>query len=125
MKGVTRGMLLSLMAALSLAFIHNALSAPEGILSVCHDDVQKFCAKVKPGQGRVSRCLMGHESDLSEACKTRLENVLGHMKEAREACSDDAKKFCKDTQGGHGRIIACLKQHSDELSDDCKTEMTR
>jgi len=125
MKAVTRGILWPLAAALSLAFMNNALSAPEGILSSCHDDVQKFCAKVKPGQGRVSRCLMGHEADLSQTCKTRLENVLGHMREAREACSNDARKLCNDVQGGHGRIVACLRQHEDELSDDCKMEMTR
>ena len=125
MKTVNRGGFLLLAVVLSLTFMNSALSAPEGILSVCHDDVRKFCAQVKPGQGRVSKCLMGHEADLSQACKTRLDNVLGHMREAREACSDDARRLCKDAKGGHGRVIACLKQHEKELSDDCKMEMTR
>jgi hypothetical protein len=35
-------------------------------------------------------------------------------------CADDAKKFCSDVQSGGGRIIACLKQNKDSLSDKCK-----
>jgi len=35
-------------------------------------------------------------------------------------CADDAHKFCSDVPSGGGRIIACLKQHKDSLSDQCK-----
>jgi hypothetical protein len=35
-------------------------------------------------------------------------------------CADDAKKFCSGVQSGGGRIIACLKQNKDSLSDKCK-----
>jgi hypothetical protein len=35
-------------------------------------------------------------------------------------CADDARKFCSDVQPGGGRIIACLKQNKDSLSDQCK-----
>jgi len=36
------------------------------------------------------------------------------------ACTDDAQKFCAGVQPGGGRIVACLKQHKDSLSDRCK-----
>jgi hypothetical protein len=38
----------------------------------------------------------------------------------RAACADDAKKLCAGVQPGGGRIVACLKEHKDSLSDRCK-----
>jgi len=116
--------LFSMGCVLSFAVTQNAWSASDDALQPCHDEVQKFCAKVKPGRGRVSRCLNEHEADLSEACKSRLQEMREHVTEARAACRDDAEKFCKDTERGHGRIIACLKSHEGELSDACKTQLT-
>src|SRR5580692_1857520 len=36
------------------------------------------------------------------------------------ACAGDAQKLCAGVQPGGGRIVACLKEHKDELSDQCK-----
>lgn len=38
----------------------------------------------------------------------------------RAACAEDAKKLCAGVQPGGGRIVACLKEHKDSLSDRCK-----
>jgi hypothetical protein len=38
----------------------------------------------------------------------------------RAACADDAQKLCAGMQPGGGRIVACLKEHKDSLSDRCK-----
>lgn len=38
----------------------------------------------------------------------------------RAGCTDDAKKLCAGVQPGGGRILACLKDHKDSLSDQCK-----
>jgi len=38
----------------------------------------------------------------------------------RAACGADAQKFCAAVPSGGGRIIACLKQHRDSLSEQCK-----
>ena len=38
----------------------------------------------------------------------------------RTACADDAQKLCAGVQPGGGRIVACLKEHKDSLSDRCK-----
>jgi Cysteine rich repeat len=38
----------------------------------------------------------------------------------RAGCADDAQKFCSNVQPGGGRVLACLKEHKDELSDRCK-----
>jgi hypothetical protein len=39
---------------------------------------------------------------------------------ARAACGADIQKLCPGVQPGGGRILACLKQHKDEVSDACK-----
>ncbi len=38
----------------------------------------------------------------------------------RAACADDAQKLCAGVQPGGGRVVACLKQHQDDLSDQCR-----
>jgi Cysteine rich repeat len=40
--------------------------------------------------------------------------------EVRAACEADAKKLCPDVVPGGGRIMQCLKQHKDEVSEACK-----
>lgn len=38
----------------------------------------------------------------------------------RAACADDAQKLCAGVQPGGGRIVACLKDHKEQLSDRCR-----
>src|SRR5882757_8634373 len=38
----------------------------------------------------------------------------------RAACAEDAQKLCAGVQPGGGRIVVCLKEHKDSLSDRCK-----
>jgi hypothetical protein len=38
----------------------------------------------------------------------------------RAGCTDDAQKFCANVEPGGGRILQCLKDHKDSLSDKCK-----
>ena len=38
----------------------------------------------------------------------------------RAACAEDAQKLCAGVPLGGGRIVACLKEHEDSLSDRCK-----
>jgi hypothetical protein len=40
--------------------------------------------------------------------------------EQRTACMGDYHKFCKGTQPGGGRIIACLAKSSDKLTPACQ-----
>src|ERR1019366_7792724 len=42
------------------------------------------------------------------------------LAQARAACASDLQRLCARVQPGGGRIIACLKQHKDEVSDGCK-----
>jgi hypothetical protein len=42
------------------------------VKEACDPDVQKFCANVQPGQGRIRRCLRAHEAELSAGCKSEV-----------------------------------------------------
>jgi Golgi apparatus protein 1 len=35
-------------------------------------------------------------------------------------CVDDAKRLCPGVQPGQGRVAACLKEHKDQVSEDCR-----
>jgi hypothetical protein len=86
----------------------------------CKADSEKFCKDVKPGQGRIARCMKAHENELSPACRDKIEGDREKAQEFIKACKPDADKFCKDIKPGHGRIIKCLKQNEAQLSAPCK-----
>ena len=47
---------------------------------VCEDDVLRLCAGVKPGGGRIIKCLKEHESELSPECRAKMETQKGQHK---------------------------------------------
>ena len=42
------------------------------------------------------------------------------LAQARAACASDVQKLCPGVPSGGGKIVACLKQHKDQVSDGCK-----
>ena len=86
----------------------------------CAEDIVKFCKDVKPGGGRIAKCLKDHENELSGTCKDEIAQVQKRFKETAEACHDDVLKFCKDVEPGGGRIAKCLRDHQSELSQECQ-----
>ena len=43
----------------------------------------------------------------------------------RAKCAQDVQKLCANVPAGGGRIIACLKQHQDQVSDACKQAIVK
>jgi len=41
------------------------------------------------------------------------------LRPGRKACADDVKKLCAGVKAGEGRIMQCLRTHSQELSPAC------
>jgi Cysteine rich repeat len=93
--------------------------------NACTDDIAEFCKDIRPGAGRLVRCLKEHETDLSAQCKASIEEARTKAREAHEACTDDVQKFCKDVKPGKGRIVRCLKQNEEQLSPDCRDTLQR
>jgi len=54
------------------------------------------------------------------AAQSTLADGQQSLAALREACSDDAQRLCAGVQPGGGRIVACLKEHKDSLSDRCR-----
>lgn len=96
----------------------------------CKADVEKYCKDVEPGQGRMGKCLVSNEANLSESCKAAIERAREHAERMRQradaitqACMEDMKKFCEGVQPGHGRIARCLKQNEAGVSEGCRNAM--
>ncbi len=115
-----------LMAAIALVVgwwgLASTVSAQQG---PCADDVKKFCKDVKPGGGRIIRCLEEHQSELSDGCKKHAETQKAQMQSHGGPCKADVEKFCKDVKRGGGRIAKCLEGHESELSAECKAQRAK
>lgn len=90
----------------------------------CANDTAKFCKDVKPGGGRLAKCLKQHEKQLSPECKAHYEKAKTRVKEAHDACADDVQKLCSDVKPGEGRIVKCLKDNSKSVSPECRDKLT-
>jgi hypothetical protein len=54
---------------------HPVASGPS---SACKADVEKLCAGVQPGGGRIRECMKAHRDQISDACKTAIASRMGH-----------------------------------------------
>jgi hypothetical protein len=90
----------------------------------CKEDKDKFCKDVEEGKGGLKKCIKEHEAELSDKCKGFVAGKKQAAKERKaaleEACGKDKEQFCKDVPAGEGRILKCMREHKDELSDGCK-----
>ena len=41
----------------------------------CMDDLEKFCAEVEHGEGRVGTCLLEHKAEVTDACSQAMDDV--------------------------------------------------
>lgn len=44
---------------------------------------------------------------------------------AARACRDDVTRVCKGIQPGQGRVLACLREHREELSEACRAQIDK
>jgi hypothetical protein len=61
----------------------------------------------------------------SERLYAQSPSAQGTANDVRAACAQDVQKLCANVQAGGGRIIACLKQHQDQVSDSCKQAVAK
>jgi len=51
------------------ARLEEAAKQLKGVQKACEDDIMAFCEGVKPGGGRIAKCLKENEAKLSPQCK--------------------------------------------------------
>ncbi|WMS43889.1 cysteine rich repeat-containing protein [Acuticoccus sp. MNP-M23] len=44
--------------------------------NACSADIARFCAKVKPGEGRIARCMLPHKAEISGPCRAKVKEVM-------------------------------------------------
>jgi hypothetical protein len=102
---------------------------------VCKDDVEKYCAGVTPGSGRVHDCLLRNRFSVQEACaaaefknRERQSQDLRANPKAMELCN--VKELCGDVTFGSGsshvnggKMWACLEDKIEDprMPQQCKS----
>jgi hypothetical protein len=61
----------------------------------------------------------------TEALSGQSAAAQGSADDVRAACAQDVQKLCANVPAGGGRIIACLKQHQDQVSTGCKQAVAK
>jgi hypothetical protein len=115
------------MRTLVLASLVTMVLAPVSARAAgtCAPDIDRFCATVEAGGGRIARCLKEHESELSPSCRDHLAEVKGKLEEIHRDCRPDADTVCGDVKPGAGRVLRCLKKNRSKLSAGCKAALAK
>ena len=55
--------------------LDRAVSALSYAANECKADLEKYCAAIKPGEGRLAACLKKNETTLSERCQQAIKDL--------------------------------------------------
>ncbi len=55
--------------------LERAVAALSYVANECEDDLEKFCAAVEAGEGRLAECLNENEKKVSDRCNQALKDV--------------------------------------------------
>ncbi len=91
----------------------------------CAEDIERFCAHLRPGKGIIADCLKKNEAQLSPECKAQhLAEISEALRSTDEACQEDSVKFCGGYIQQPGiRLLECLKMNAAGLSPVCKKKL--
>jgi Cysteine rich repeat len=122
-------------AVLALVWTCSSLSAQQSSLSdriaagvqaiegACAADVNKFCANVTRGEGRVLVCMQAHDDQLSRGCQMslyrasrNLERALNRVERIADACGNELEAQC----GNADRIGQCVMEKAASFSQPCQ-----
>jgi len=87
----------------------------------CEAEVQQYCLDSLTGEDR-RRCVLQRLKRLDVPCRQIVRQRLVRWKEAegyKLACIEDVKRVCLTVQPGDGRILQCLQEHEQDLSEAC------
>lgn len=126
---------LSLVSAAAFLMLGVKIGAAQGIVETvaegCKTELESYCSQVTPGEQRVLACLYAHNDKLSGQCQNalydaavELEKAITALKIVAVGCEQDIDTICADVIAGEGRILQCLMDNQDQVSDTCGKAMT-
>ena len=93
----------------------------------CGKEIDDFCERVTPGEGRVISCVMAFEDQLSDGCRMALFDIatlLGSTETffdyATEVCEPDIEALCASVEAGEGRIAKCMIEQKASAGPQCQ-----
>lgn len=132
-----------LLLSLTLHFPCHAQTDGKDPRVACSGDAQTFCSDYVSDPHLTRQCLEDHYKQISDECYGALKEAMDSNSEPtvapekndqeqngpssmpspkgdpRRACHQDVQNLCGDIQPGGGRIIQCLMNHINDLSDSC------
>jgi hypothetical protein len=57
------------------AQLERAVAALSYTVNECRDDLKKYCSDIKPGQGRLLKCIEKNDAKVSSRCKSAMKDV--------------------------------------------------
>ena len=92
------------------------------LAEACRQDVDIHCSEVTPGDGKVHKCLVDHQDQLSAPCRaetnhlsmTAATNVDLNPSLGR-ACAPERAAHCKGVTPGKARVFNCLLANADKV----------
>jgi hypothetical protein len=101
------------------------------VVTSCEIDLENFCSQVTPGEGRLMHCVAAHEDKLSGQCVYALYQAASLLEELSVAigylaaeCGTDIEAHCANVEVGEGRMLSCLGEHKEEVSESCTQAIT-
>ena len=91
----------------------------------CADDIEKFCAHLRPGSGIIVDCLNKNEAQLSPGCKAQhLAQLTEVLSQTQLVCESDSAKFCGAERQQQGiALMKCLRTNQPGLSSECREKL--
>jgi hypothetical protein len=98
-----------------------AAQAIDKVADACATDIDDFCGRVTPGEGRMAFCMLAHEDQMSSGCRSALTGISRDVKHsverAAEGCLNEIQALCGET----GKAGPCLSEKKGSLSASCQT----
>ncbi len=55
--------------------LERAINALAYVANECRDDLTKYCADIKPGEGRLLKCIEKNDAKVTKRCKSAMKDV--------------------------------------------------
>lgn len=92
------------------------------LAEACRQDVDIHCSEVTPGDGKVHKCLVDHQDQLTPACRAETDHLSMSTATNVElnpslgrACAPEMKAHCRGVTPGKARVLNCLLANADKV----------